>query len=244
MTISLRLQEAIDRAGIKSQSELARRSGVPQPTINRILHRPGRHGPSTEALRKLAAACGVSFQWLADGTGMEPATVLGQAAASAVSGPQHVSLLVGPPSGRAEQAGSAVLIPIARLPLTAAGGDAGLGIDAKGGERIYLGRGWLDSRGYDDRALVVLAMRGESMAPSLYDGDTLIVNLADKKLGDGEVFVLNYEGTVLIRRLLRDAGHWWVCSDNADQRRFQRKKYASAACEIIGRIIYRLSERI
>ena len=82
------------------------------------------------------------------------------------------------------------------------------------------------------------------MEPSLYDGDTLIANLADKKPSDGEVFVLNYEGTLLVRRLLRDARHWWLSSDSAHQRRFRRKQYVAADCEIIGRVVYRLTERI
>lgn len=92
--------------------------------------------------------------------------------------------------------------------------------------------------------VVALVMFEDSMAPGPYGGDTLIINLADKKPSDGEVFALNYEGTVLIRRLIRDARHWWLSSDNADQRRFRRKKYAGAGCEIIGRVVYRLSETI
>src|SRR6476661_11166199 len=79
MTIAFRLHEAMSKAGIPSQSELARRSGVPQPTINRILKGGGRQGPATETLKKLALACGVPFQWLSEGTGEERRAMPGEA---------------------------------------------------------------------------------------------------------------------------------------------------------------------
>jgi len=56
-------------AGFESQSGLARASGVPQPTINRILKGGGKRGPETETLKKLAVACNISFAWLNEGRG-------------------------------------------------------------------------------------------------------------------------------------------------------------------------------
>jgi phage repressor protein C with HTH and peptisase S24 domain len=138
----------------------------------------------------------------------------------------------------------AVLIQEASSGMSARTGESDVPIDEKVANAVYLEKAWLQSRGYDNRMLVAFKMIGDSMAPGLYSGDTLIINLTDKKPDDGGVFALNYEGTVLIRRLIRDAGHWWLSSKNADQRRFRRKKYAGAGCEIIGRVVYRLSERI
>lgn len=69
MDISSRLDAAMKAAHIPSQSELARRSGVPQPTINRILKGGGKRGPESETLKKLAGACSVSFEWLNEGRG-------------------------------------------------------------------------------------------------------------------------------------------------------------------------------
>jgi transcriptional regulator with XRE-family HTH domain len=69
MSISDRLNEAMILARIPSQNALFRASGVPQPTINRILKGTGKNGPETETLRKLAVACGVRFEWLNEGLG-------------------------------------------------------------------------------------------------------------------------------------------------------------------------------
>lgn len=67
MTIGDRLDKAMREAKIESQSELARKSGVPQATISRILKGPGTKGPETGTISKLAAACGVSFEYLNEG---------------------------------------------------------------------------------------------------------------------------------------------------------------------------------
>lgn len=67
MTIGDRLDKAMKDAKIESQSALARVSRVPQATISRILKGGGKKGPETETIKKLAAACNVSFEWLNEG---------------------------------------------------------------------------------------------------------------------------------------------------------------------------------
>jgi len=69
MTIASRLDEAMKAAGFKSQNALARASGIPQPTINRILKGVGKKGPEAHTLALLAAACNVAFDWLHEGIG-------------------------------------------------------------------------------------------------------------------------------------------------------------------------------
>jgi transcriptional regulator with XRE-family HTH domain len=69
LTVGDRLDKAMELAKIPSQSALARASGVPQATISRILKGGGKKGPETETLRKLAAACSVTFDWLNEGIG-------------------------------------------------------------------------------------------------------------------------------------------------------------------------------
>lgn len=68
-TIGFRLDEAMQDARIESQAQLARLSGVPQPTINRILKNQGKKGPESATLIALADACGVELLWLQQGRG-------------------------------------------------------------------------------------------------------------------------------------------------------------------------------
>lgn len=47
----------------------------------------------------------------------------------------------------------------------------------------------------------------------------------------------------LAKRLIRDAGAWWLVSDSPDQRRYPRRE-AGPVVEVIGRVVYRQSERL
>lgn len=67
MDIASRLDQAMKKAGYKTQQALADASDVPQPTIARILKGIGKKGPESETVKKLASACGVSFSWLMEG---------------------------------------------------------------------------------------------------------------------------------------------------------------------------------
>jgi transcriptional regulator with XRE-family HTH domain len=66
--IGSRLDLAMIEAGVESQAALARASGVPQPTINRILKGSSK-GPEAATVRKLAQALNVPFDWLNEGIG-------------------------------------------------------------------------------------------------------------------------------------------------------------------------------
>jgi len=56
---------------VKSQSALARMTGVPQPTINRIL-KGQTDTPELGTVKKIAAALDVPATWLAEGPSDEP----------------------------------------------------------------------------------------------------------------------------------------------------------------------------
>jgi len=103
---------------------------------------------------------------------------------------------------------------------------------------------WIEKNGYNPNKLLALKIKGESMEPSLYETDTVIVNTDAITPIDGEVFAINYEGELLVKRMIRDAGVWWLYSDNPDQRKYPRKECSGDACIIIGRIIHKQSEKI
>lgn len=67
--IAERLDAAMKARKVKTQTRLAELSGVPQPTIARILKGGGRQGPETETLRPLASSLRVHLRWLQEGLG-------------------------------------------------------------------------------------------------------------------------------------------------------------------------------
>jgi phage repressor protein C with HTH and peptisase S24 domain len=108
---------------------------------------------------------------------------------------------------------------------------------------IFFRREWLQRRGLHAEQLVAVKVRGASMEPGLFDGDTVVINLSDTRPLDGECFGVNYEGELVIKRLRRDGGAWWLSSDNQDKTRYADKA-VSAGAEILGRVIHKSSERI
>jgi len=71
----------------------------------------------------------------------------------------------------------------------------------------------------------------------------VVINTDDVRPVDGDVFAINYEGELVIKRMRRDAGQWFACSDNQDQRRYP-PKVCHEDVQIIGRAVYRQGERI
>ena len=64
MTLATRLQSLMRRRGIRSQSQLARLSGVSQTSIHRILCGAHRGTHSLDVLSRLALALDASPSWL------------------------------------------------------------------------------------------------------------------------------------------------------------------------------------
>lgn len=137
-------------------------------------------------------------------------------------------------------------VQIRRVQFNVSAGISGAIIDQQevAGNPIYFRQDWLAKKGWLKEKLVAVYVQGESMEPGLYAGDTVIINTADIEPHDGDVYVLRYEGETVIKRLQRDAGKWWLSSDNLDQRKFPRKECLDDICEIIGKVVYKQSERI
>lgn len=137
------------------------------------------------------------------------------------------------------------LCPVKRVNFKLAAGVHGYGIELDNGDKapVFFRKDWMQANGYKPERLVAFRVAGESMQTSLWDGDLVVINLDDTQPHDGEVFAISYEGEPGIKRLRRDAGEWWLTSDNSDQRRFAPKRCTDDV-DIIGRVIYKQSERI
>ncbi|SFU79554.1 Phage repressor protein C, contains Cro/C1-type HTH and peptisase s24 domains [Pseudoduganella namucuonensis] len=220
-------------AGFESQSALARASGVPQPTINRILNGVGKKGPEAHTLVQLASACNVTFEWLHEGIGQRER---GAAAAA----PASFSQVVVAPEDDTR------FYQIQKVRLRLSAGISGFAVEPEtyDGSTVSVPRHWADRNGYIPERLIGVKVRGESMEPSLYEDDLVIINTADNKPVDGAVFAVNYEGEPVVKRMSRDAGQWWLTSDNPDQRKYHRKVCRGNDCIIIGRVVRKESDRI
>jgi len=223
-TFGERLREARKNKKL-SQGQLAKLVGVKQPTISE-LESEGK-GSSNTAL--IAKVLGVSPIWLSEGKGDKELK----------SGEYDLGIAI-------DLHANDDYPSIRRVSLKLSAGITGYAIESDIDDKtpLVFSKNWFTRNGYNPRALLAVQVAGESMQPSLYDGDTVTINTADTTPKDGEVFAINYEGELLIKRLVRDDGIWWLSSDNSDQRKYARKKCEGDVCIILGKIVHKQSERI
>lgn len=150
-----------------------------------------------------------------------------------------------PPQLLEIEADDPVFAHVRRARIRLSAGVTGYAIDYDNGHDppILFRRDWLASRGLRPDRLIVMRVSGSSMEPGLHDGDTIVVNLDDTNPKDGEVFAVDYEGELVVKRLRRDQGIWFLTSDNADKRRYQDKTVSDGVA-LIGRVVQKQSEHI
>jgi phage repressor protein C with HTH and peptisase S24 domain len=109
---------------------------------------------------------------------------------------------------------------------------------------LFFRADWLKSEGLKAKNLTARKISGDSMSPGLQDGDTVLIDTSRIELKDGKVFAVNYEGELVIKRMMRDAGQWWLASDNPDKTRYPHKLCAGDLCLIIGQCVHKQSTMI
>lgn len=227
-----RLNEAMAEAGIGTGA-LASALGLSYQAVRKA--RDGATKSLTAANNVAAAAVlGVSAEWLATGDGEK------RPQARSIEGghtSKPITILDNP---------EYPAIPLVTVSLSA--GVSGFQIHQiddihDGSKPIVFRRDWYTSRKFSPDKLLALRVNGASMETSLWDGDLVVINTADTEPEDGAAFAANYEGELVIKRLVRDGGQWWLSSDNQDQRRYPRK-LCDERVFILGRVVHKQSERI
>ena len=120
--------------------------------------------------------------------------------------------LGGPPAPPAP----ASTIPVPRLELGAsAGAGAHTGVEQRSGQ-IGFERTWLRKLAASPDALSIIQVAGDSMAPTLGDGDDILVDRGDAadRLRDG-IYVIRMDDALMVKRLaVRPGQQLSVLSDN------------------------------
>lgn len=102
---------------------------------------------------------------------------------------------------------------------------------------------WVEKNGYVPERLLAIDVKGESMEPSLYEGDLVVINTADNKPVSGHVYAINYEGEAVIKRMVREGGQWYLASDNPAPK-YGRRVCRGSECIIVGRVVRRETDQI
>lgn len=212
---------ALDLRGADNPSAVARLLEESPQTV----HNWERRGISAAGLLKAQKRVGCRAEWLATGQGQMVGGVEETAAVYMLADAEYA--------------------PVRFIKLRLQAGVTGFATEQNPEEEppIVFRRDWLARKGYQSQKLIAVRVKGSSMEPSLFDGDTVLIDTAQTEPLDGCVYALNYEGEAIIKRMVRDAGSWWLNSDNPDASRYPRK-LANGSVIVVGRVVHKQSERI
>lgn len=208
MKIGAHLKQLMKEQNLTANS-LAEKSGVPQPTISRIIN--GSHGdPRTKTLEKLAAALNLSVHQLRDASDFDFIVSTQRDDGST----EYLAIEVKSPL--TEKSVNKIQIPkLAAVPSMGDGEylayDGDQIIDVLPVSKTWLERNVKAKPGN----LRVITGAGDSMSPTFSDGDMLLVDISKTKTDIDGVYVLSAHDRLFIKRVRqRMDGSFEVSSDN------------------------------
>jgi phage repressor protein C with HTH and peptisase S24 domain len=208
---------------------------------DRLKARRDELGLSQDALGKLVGLTQQTIQAIEDGKTLQPRKIDALADALRTT-PQWLQFgIEGTAQPRTPYTVDTKYAQVRRYDIAAgAGGTRENGHEEVSGTHAYR-RDWLDKRGLVAAACVVIEVDGESMAPTVADGDVVLVNTADRKLANGHVFAFRHEDGPRIKRLFKQLdGRIRLVSDNQDKISFPDEYLTPGMdAEIIGRVVHR-----
>jgi len=181
-----------------NQKSLARAAGLNETAVRDILIGKSRH-PRHDTVQKLAAALGCAVGELIDPAGARTgadATIAGGVPGGGGAAP-------GGEVTAAMFADELAFVPTYEV--SAAAGE-GIVIDVEHETgRLAFRRDWLRSvTSASVDQLAVIAVRGDSMYPTLADGDTILVDLTQRKPARDGVYIIRFGDFLLVKRLSID----------------------------------------
>lgn len=109
------------------------------------------------------------------------------------------------------------------------------------GKTLAYRRDWLEANGLSAALCVVVPVSGDSMQPTIFNGDTVLVNTGDHKIANGQVYAFRHEDGPRIKRLFKQLdGKVRVVSDNPDKIAYPDEYLTpDSDAAMIGRVVHR-----
>lgn len=127
-------------------------------------------------------------------------------------------------------------IGIPRLPLGASAGPGAFAGEEEPFGAFGVTAAWLRQNNLDPAMLSAIAVVGDSMEPTLRDGDEIIVDKTPRPRRDG-IHVVRVDGTLLVKRL--ETGRPGVIVLKSDNRIYDPIELPPSEVEVIGRVVWK-----
>lgn len=136
--------------------------------------------------------------------------------------------------------GEFVMIPRLSVMLSAGNGHEQIGIEfAKGMPQAFRAE-WIREQKLKPNKLAAMTADGESMEPTIFHGDSLLVDTSQNTVADGKVYALWYDGGERVKRLFRlPGGGIRIQSDNPQHHTIELQPEHVELVRVIGRVVHR-----
>jgi phage repressor protein C with HTH and peptisase S24 domain len=98
---------------------------------------------------------------------------------------------------------------------------------------------WIDYKNLDKSQLAVVFAKGDSMEPTIHNNNTILVDLSDKKLSEGLIYVVRLGEELYAKRLQQYIdGSVRLISDNKEYVEQHVQAHELEQLEIIGKVVW------
>ena len=91
-------------------------------------------------------------------------------------------------------------------------------VTVKGG--LVFKKGWLESLGVQPANLATIYAQGDSMSPTIEDGQVLLVDTSEIVPRSSKIYLVCIDEQLYIKRLINIFDGWLMRSDNQDKHRY------------------------
>lgn len=211
MTLSERISKTIG----DNVSAFSRESGLGESLLRQYI---AGSKPGLDKAAAIAKAGKVNLLWLATGEGS-------MSIAADASAPAQSEL------------SDFALIPGYNVQVSA--GNGSIPGNEEPTRRLAFRHRWLKYRGLNEKDLVMVFTKGDSMEPTIADNNTLMVDTSDTDPQDGGIYVIRNDGHLLVKRTQIAPGQGvWLISDNKEYDKLLVQFDKTEDLEVIGKVVW------
>jgi phage repressor protein C with HTH and peptisase S24 domain len=229
-TLANRVNERMGELGL-TQEALADLVGVSQVAIGKICRGETKR---PRVMHQLAKALHTTTDWLVEGTGQKVVALPGLAPDSE----SPVELWEDPTPREG-------FIMCKKVLIHASAGNGGYSYETlENAKPMMFSVDWANRRGVKEENLIAMYARGDSMEPTISNGASIVVDMAQTSVSEGKLYVIVYGSDVRVKRLysLPDGGLRIVSDNHYLYPPIELTPAQTEHIRVIGRVIWRAGD--
>ncbi len=247
MTLAERIKEAMEAAGL-SPAELARATKRTNGAVTQWLDGTTK-SLKAETANLIEQATGYRASWLVTERGPK---LVGEARLSLAAQVKASATVLRPLLGNGGPIlawehgdelppGEFVFIQRLTIQLRASNGEEHIEVEPDRKQPVAFRADWIRKKQYRPHLLMAMEADGDSMYPTICDGDSLVVDTGQTSIVDGKVYAIWYSGGERVKRLFRlPGGRLRIASDNKESHpHITLDSEDVEHVRVIGRVVHR-----